>query len=223
MSLQISNHYDSSYYVKMSSSAKNTKNADANFVSPQKNGKEYYNELSGKYPNLNITTGVYQAGSAGGSGFGNVMIHPDYLRKAANDPVVSAELEKNLGDIPAAERWLADNCRMSGSELTACGVVIDENGEMSSWSMTRRTDDKKGSGLFEHKKTDLSKELSRYRKNRKDGEESKKISVNYMIENREAAEITDKKTELKGYGKKVTQYYEAGKYEILDSMFDTNV
>jgi len=223
MSLQINNHYDSSYYIKMSSSAKNTQNADANFVSTQKTEKEYYNELSGKYPNLNITTEVYQVGSAGGSGFGNVMIHPDYLRKAANDPEVSAELEKNLGDIPAAVRWLANKCRMSGSELTACGIIIDENGEMSSWSMTRRTDDKKGSGLFEHKKTDLIKELSSYRKNRKADEESKKISVNNMIENREADEITDKETKLKGYGKKVTQYYEAGKYEFLDSMFDTNV
>jgi len=113
-------------------------------------------------------------------------------------------LEKNLGDIPAAERWLADKCRMSGSELTACGVVIDENGEMSSWSMTHRTDDIKESGLFEHKKTDLIKELSKYRKNRKEDEESEKISVNYMIEKREAVKIADKMTELQGYDKKAT-------------------
>jgi len=76
MSLEISNHYDLNYYVKMSSSVKSTKNVDSTFVSPKNSVKEYSNELSEKYANLNISTGVYQAGSTGGSGFGNVMIHP---------------------------------------------------------------------------------------------------------------------------------------------------
>jgi hypothetical protein len=56
MSLRISNHYDSSYYVKMNSSAKSTKNEDTSFVSSQKTTKEYYSELDEKYPDLNIAT-----------------------------------------------------------------------------------------------------------------------------------------------------------------------
>lgn len=221
MSLKISNYRDSSYYVNKNSSAKGKTNVDSTFLSSNNSVKAYYNELIEKHPDLNISAGVYKVGSTGGSGLGNVMIHPKYLEKAANDPNVSAVLEKNLCDIPAAERWLANECRMSGIELIAGGVIIDENGEMSSWSMTRRTDDIKDSGLLEYKKIDLNKILSKSKNNQKEDKESEIISLNYIIENKGASEITNKMFELDEYRKASTQHYNVGKLESMDRLLDT--
>jgi alpha-tubulin suppressor-like RCC1 family protein len=70
------------------------------------------------------------------------MIDPRYIEKAANDPAVAAELEKNLSDIPAAENWLKSMCALRGMEVVACGVVIDKDGGMSSWGITQTANSK---------------------------------------------------------------------------------
>ena len=89
------------------------------------------------------------------------MIHPEYLQKAANDPKIANALEKNLGEIPQAERCLQNMCKMSGKDLVGCGAFIDEDGGMSSWSVTRSAYRSKIQNKSENKKHDL---LERYKK-----------------------------------------------------------
>lgn len=102
-----------------------------------KTAAEYFNQLCECFSSLKISQGRYTPGTVAGSGTGNVRIDPRYMEKAANDPAVAAELEKNLSDLPAAESWLQSMCALRGTEVVACGVVIDEDGGMSSWGITQ--------------------------------------------------------------------------------------
>ena len=151
MSLEISNRYSSGYYAGMGKSGRGadataTQNAEnsspkSSDASEKISATDYYDNLREKYSDLKIKTGIYNPGTAAGAGLGNVMIHPDYIKKASNDPQTAAELENTLNGIPAAETWLENMCKMNGMELISYGAVIDENGDMSSWSVTRTSDE----------------------------------------------------------------------------------
>lgn len=111
-----------------------------------KTAAEYFNQLCESFSSLKISQGRYTSGTVAGSGMGNVMIDPRYIEKAANDPAVAAELEKNLSDIPAAENWLQSMCALRGTEVVASGVVIDKDGGMSSWGITQTANSKDDDG-----------------------------------------------------------------------------
>jgi len=189
---------DGSYSVnrEMAVVASNTETA-AGTTTPKAGGKTaagYYNQLCDAFSNLKISQGRYTPGTVAGSGTGNVMIDPRYLEKAANDSAVAAELEKNLSDIPAAENWFKSMCALSGREVVAGGVVIDENGGMSSWSVTRTTgqedDDKKTEDGTEKKAREktLVEVLTEYREKQSekaeeaDGDDKSRCMRRQLIE-----------------------------------------
>jgi hypothetical protein len=99
----------------------------------------YYKKISGKFNDLNFTVGNSAKGANGSSGFGNVIISPEYLKKAASDPKIAAELENTVSGIPDAVNWLKNSCKMKGIELLSCAFSIDKDGGVSSWSYTRST------------------------------------------------------------------------------------
>lgn len=172
MSNEISCNYKSNYYAKTTNVRKNTTKKDTVSTvdskadisteksSPSKKSTEnYYNELCQKFKDLNISIGNYTKGSQAGSGFGNLMISPEYLRKAANDPKIASKLEKDISGIPDAEIWLKNMCKMQGSTLTASGTIIDKDGNMSGWSCSRRTSGTKNDSIAssKSKESDSSK------------------------------------------------------------------
>jgi hypothetical protein len=180
------NNYNSSYY----STAANMRNAD-NSANPAKdttsnavtnssassgsNGQEYLKKLCEKFSNLNITVGNYRKGMFAGSGTGNVMISPEYMTKAANNPKVSAELEKTLNGIPAALSWFKDQCKAKGMEVISSGDVIDKDGNMSGWAYTRTTSGAENNSNSNsktsskhHKKTDIIRLLNDNQKYREE-------------------------------------------------------
>jgi len=95
----------------------------------------YFEGLQTKFPDLNLSAGESSGGSTGSGVRGNVLVSPKLLDKAARDPAVAAQLEKNLSGIPDAEKWIQNQCAARGMELVAGGVSVDEDGNMSSWSV----------------------------------------------------------------------------------------
>lgn len=121
--------------------------------------ENYYQELCKKFNNLNIGLGNGIQNTASLSGINNLQISPEYIKKAAADPEIAAELEKNASEIPSAVKWLKNMCHSSGMELISCGTIIDENGNLSSWSYTRTS----ANGASSPEKTDLAQLAQKYK------------------------------------------------------------
>jgi len=97
---------------------------------------EYYKKLCAKFPNLNIMVGHFSKGAmiptSTNIDHSPITIDPAYLKKAAKDPKVAAELEKNLGDEPMALNWLKNRAKMDGKKITSLGTYYDADGGMCS-------------------------------------------------------------------------------------------
>lgn len=102
--------------------------------------EEYLNQLTKNYSNINIIEGNYRQGTMfGAKGQSNIMISPVILNKMANDPEAAAKYEEIINGIPAAEKWLRAQCSSNGMKLLSCGFIVDENGDVSSYSYTVTT------------------------------------------------------------------------------------
>ena len=66
----------------------------------------------------------------------SISVSPAFLEKMANDPETAAKGKEMLDGIPAAQSWLENAVRASGSKLVSSGVIIDADGNMSGWSVS---------------------------------------------------------------------------------------
>jgi hypothetical protein len=64
-------------------------------------------------------------------------ISPAFLKKMETDPAAAAKGKEILDGIPAAEEWLRNMLKQNGMEYISGGVMIDADGNMSSWSVTK--------------------------------------------------------------------------------------
>lgn len=71
-------------------------------------------------------------------------VSPDFLKKMETDPAAAAKGQEILDGIPAAAEWYRSMLRQNGIELVSGGVMIDADGNMSSWSVTTRTSSSSG-------------------------------------------------------------------------------
>ena len=82
--------------------------------------------LSEKFPKLKISVGT---APFSGNGLNNVAISPKILREMENNPDKKLEYEALLYDVANL------NPPPSSMNIKAQGVIIDDNGEMSMWSI----------------------------------------------------------------------------------------
>ena len=82
--------------------------------------------LSEKFPNLKFSIGT---APFSGNGLNNVAISPKILREMENNPDKKLEYEALLYDVANL------NPPPSSMNIKAQGVIIDDNGEMSMWSI----------------------------------------------------------------------------------------
>jgi len=85
--------------------------------------KERTSQLRSQFPNTSIT------------------ISPAYLKKMESDPAIAAQGKELLDGIPAAQNWLLDKLQQNGIELVSQEIKIDDDGNMSSFSVVRTASD----------------------------------------------------------------------------------
>ena len=98
------------------------------FAQAQENsGGNILKDLKEKFPNLK-----FQVGTApfSGNGLGNVSISPKILKEMRNNPEKRVEYEALLYDVSNLN-WSKD------PTVKSSGVIIDDNGEMSMWSISK--------------------------------------------------------------------------------------
>lgn len=102
--------------------------AALSFAQSQENsGGEVLKDLKEKFPDLK-----FQVGTApfSGSGLKNVSISPKILREMQNNPEKRVEYEALLYDVSNLN-W------NQNPTVKSSGVIIDDNGEMSMWSISK--------------------------------------------------------------------------------------
>lgn len=73
----------------------------------------------------------------------SIAVSPAFLKKMEADPAVAAKGKELLDGIPAAQDWLQNQVQQNGMKLLSSGMSIDDQGNMSSWSVTQTSSDPK--------------------------------------------------------------------------------
>lgn len=110
----------------------------------------YLQTLHEKFPSINFGLGTTSDGDRY-----NVAISPKFLEKMAADPELAAKYDQFFADMPAAEENFRSKVQAFGAEVVSSGVAIDEEGNISSWAITRTS----SAGSDSAKKTDKAKRL----------------------------------------------------------------
>lgn len=129
----------SSYVVQSmtgNNEASSTKKEDT------ENKSSLLSQLQDKYSTFGITEGTFSKNqiSSQSKGFQGVMISSAYLAKAENNEKTAKELDEMLSGVEAAQKWKENAFKNDGLELISSGYYIDENGQMSSWSVVKKKD-----------------------------------------------------------------------------------
>ncbi|SNT02252.1 hypothetical protein SAMN05446037_10345 [Anaerovirgula multivorans] len=137
-----SNYYSSNLAGAQPQTAKTsqTKELESTYnKNKQMSEQEYLKELQEKYPSLKLSTGYLNTKGPSGTGLGNVVIHPNLLKKMAGDPEFASKVENNIKYIPQGEAWKKSMIESGGRKLVASGCFVDEDGNVSSWSISSTT------------------------------------------------------------------------------------
>lgn len=141
--------------------------------------------LSRKYSNYSFVSANYTKGMQYGSiSTVNVVISPQFLAKMANDSELEAEYEGYLSDMKKLDEQEDAMRAGTGWSTVARGWVIDKDGGISKWGISKKDDGK----------TFLQKMSENAEKIRKQNEEKKKEKAE-LAEKRELSK--EEKTELK--------------------------
>lgn len=131
MSISVNNTYNN--YAN----GVNSKEQETKKTSTEKSALE---KLQEKYSGFDIKSGVVKQGSISSSakGFQGVTINPAFLAKAENDEETAKKLDEMLSGVEEAQKWKENALSQSGLKLISSGFYIDENGNMSSWSVVEK-------------------------------------------------------------------------------------
>ena len=90
--------------------------------------------LSEKFSDSKLTTNTapFQ-----GKGVNNIAIAPNILRQMENDPEKRLEYEALIYDCASLQKSLAGKTVKNGGNLIGQGFIIDSNGGLGSWSISR--------------------------------------------------------------------------------------
>ncbi|ADK14699.1 MULTISPECIES: DUF6033 family protein [Clostridium] len=167
------NNYNQSNINTKTDASKSVTESNSTSKTTSNSVDEYYKGLCAKFPNLNIIVGHFSKGAmiptSANIDHAPITIDPAYLKKAANDPKVAAELEKNLGDEPMALNWLKNAAKMDGNKVTSLGSYYDANGDMCSAGgiATDNSSSKSSTSLMTQFDELLEKRLKRLKEQRK--------------------------------------------------------
>lgn len=91
-------------------------------------------QLSKDFPDVNFSTSTspYR-----GNRVNNIAVSPNILRQMQTDPDKRLEYEALIYDCNSLQKNLEGKSTMTGKKIAAHGFIIDANGGLSSWCITR--------------------------------------------------------------------------------------
>ncbi|MCD7724421.1 MAG: DUF6033 family protein [Clostridiales bacterium] len=179
MSMEITNNYSSyvSNYASIGTKGSSTAETDSTTgtSSTSQTTEEYLSYLRQKYSDVNITVADFSSDRQlksymfSCSGYNNIAISSSIIEKMASDPAAAAKYEKVIADVPNAAQEIKEGVEATGSELLACGTVIDKNGNVSYWGIGRAETIENPGTVYKEK---AQKQLEEKRAEKKEKEKS---------------------------------------------------
>lgn len=104
--------------------------------------KDPLKQLSEKYPDMNFTTNTapFQ-----GNGTNNIAIAPNILQQMKTDPDKQLEYEALIYDCIASQNSLGSQYTQDGGKLIASGSIINSDGSLGMWSISKHGDEEQRS------------------------------------------------------------------------------
>ena len=130
------NEYTNTYAA---SNSANTKGSSGLSETAQ----DYLSELRQKYSDVNITVADFsnleqrKAYMFSCSGYNNVAISSNIVEKMASDPAAAAKYEKVIAEVPGLGERFKKEIEAMGGEQIASGTVIDKNGKVTYWGISK--------------------------------------------------------------------------------------
>lgn len=170
--------YESLYASKQTKTSEKTElSADGTSKtnSASQTTEEYLSNLRQKYSNVNITVADFSSDKQlksymfSCSGYNNIVISSSIIEQMASDPVAAAKYEKVIADVPNLGEEFKSECAALGTELLACGTVIDKNGNVSYWGIGRAETVENPGTVYKEK---IQKQLEEKRAEKKEQEKA---------------------------------------------------
>lgn len=103
-------------------------------VETDKQNKGMMQQLSEKFPNTNFTTNTTPFQEKGTN---NIAISPNILRQMETNPDKRIEYEALIYDCADLQKSLSSQYAQKGSKLIAQGFIINSDGTLGSWNITK--------------------------------------------------------------------------------------
>ncbi len=190
------NEYTNTYAA---SNSANTKGSSGLSETAQ----DYLSELRQKYSDVNITVADFsnleqrKAYMFSCSGSNNIAISSNIVEKMASDPAAAAKYEKVIAEVPGLGERFKKEIEAMGGEQIASGTVIDKNGKVTYWGISKAKPVENPGTVYKEK---VQKQLEEKRAKKKEEEKLKEK----RLEQAETAEQlleklkTDSQTEAAG-------------------------
>ena len=204
MSMEInsaySSVYESTYTAKKSETEKqqtvskdsadktkqagSVKNAYETKTSASQTTDEYLRALRQKYPNVNITVAdfsnlkqrkAYMFSCSGGN---NIAISSSVLEKMASNPAAAEKYEKTIAEVPELGERFKREIEAMGGEQIASGTVIDKDGNITYWGISRAKPVENPGTVYKEK---VQKQLEEKRAKKKEEEKNQEQKAEKII------------------------------------------
>ena len=130
------NEYTNTYAASNSTSTKGSSGLS-------ETAQDYLSELRQKYSDVNITVADFsnleqrKAYMFSSSGSNNIAISSNIVEKMATDPAAAAKYEKVIAEVPGLGERFKKEIEAMGGEQIASGTVIDKNGKVTYWGISK--------------------------------------------------------------------------------------
>ena len=130
------NEYTNTYAASNSASTKGSSGLS-------ETAQDYLSELRQKYSDVNITVADFsnleqrKAYMFSSSGSNNIAISSNIVEKMATDPAAAAKYEKVIAEVPGLGERFKKEIEAMGGEQIASGTVIDKNGKVTYWGISK--------------------------------------------------------------------------------------
>ena len=177
--------------------------------------QDYLNELKQKYPDVNITVADFsnleqrKAYMFSCSGYNNIAISSNIIEKMASDPEAAAKYEKVIAEVPGFGEKFKKEIEAAGGEQIACGTVIDKNGKVTYWGISKAKPVENPGTVYKEK---MQKQLEEKRAKKKEEEKLQEK----RLEQAETAEQLLEKLKADDIAVTATKIPEEGKGTQVD-------
>lgn len=147
MAIQVGSHYVSEAAYAYAQKA----------VSPLQTNQDMLGQLSARFPGAKFSTNVQPFQ---GSGTNNIAVSPAILQQMSNSPEKRLEYEALIYDCNMIQQSFG-NTLPNGIKIESQGFIIDAQGNLSSWCVTKANGDTRKQSLVSLPKHDKSSWLEK--------------------------------------------------------------